>query len=199
LSPKKKKPEREIRNFWNYSRAFKLGWIDAVTTAEEIGDTGPLVALLRSNKARWLPQADVHNLLAELLERRKLARKKGAQKTPIFGRTAQMQYDEAAEDVRAMTKGEYWNFHGKRLSRSKAIDIAADQRGLNAYTLQEHMFGKRFGGKAKPKKAKSKKGSARRSPMAHGPPLGQPQKEIGSIENPIIDQGFSSRTKPKGD
>jgi hypothetical protein len=53
-----------------------LKWMDAVKTAEMYGNTGPLAALLRSEKLE--PPKGASVLLSALLERRNLTRKNGA-------------------------------------------------------------------------------------------------------------------------
>jgi hypothetical protein len=72
-------------------------WQEAIKKAEVDGDTAKVIALLRS-KTVELPQR-IRDALAELLERRQLVRRKGAQRVPIFEMRAEHKFKIAAENV----------------------------------------------------------------------------------------------------
>jgi hypothetical protein len=69
-------------------------WQEAIKKAEVDGDTAKVIALLRSKRVE-LPQR-IRDALAELLERRQLVRRKGAQRVPIFEMRAEHKFKIAA-------------------------------------------------------------------------------------------------------
>ena len=81
-----------------------LPWIQAVKTAEKTGDLQGLVDLLRSD-AKIEPTT--RKLLAELLSRGVLRKKKGGQRKPIFELTAEQRLANSEDNVRRMMSGDH--------------------------------------------------------------------------------------------
>ena len=77
-------------------------WQEAIKKAKVDGDTAKVIALLRSKRVE-LPQR-IRDALAELLERRQLVRRKGAQRVPIFEMRAEHKFKIAAENIEKRMK-----------------------------------------------------------------------------------------------
>lgn len=78
-------------------------WRDAVRRAYDTGNSRSLITLLRSEIE--MPQI-VRYMLAALLERRDLKKKRGAQRTPLFKTSAKGRLELATRDVRRVQHGE---------------------------------------------------------------------------------------------
>jgi hypothetical protein len=78
-------------------------WRMAVEVAHDSADTGLLIKLLRSKME--MPEVARH-MLAALLERRDLKKRRGGQRTALFKMSAQERLAKAASDVRRVQKGE---------------------------------------------------------------------------------------------
>jgi hypothetical protein len=72
-------------------------WGDALREAEKSGDLRPLALLLRSSIQI---EQSTRELVAKLFDRRRLARKQGAQPTPIFEMSADDGWRDAAKAVK---------------------------------------------------------------------------------------------------
>jgi hypothetical protein len=72
-------------------------WVDALREAEKSGDLRPLARCLRSD---IVIEQSTRELIAKLFDRRRLARKQGAQPTPIFEMSADDRWRDAAKAVK---------------------------------------------------------------------------------------------------
>ena len=133
----------------------------AITDAHDTGDLKPLSDLFRHPDAVIGPPQ--LRLLALLFDRRKLAKKKGGQKTPLFEKlpdgksfklftelSAEERLKIAADDVRDLQRGA--KQRGQRLSQAAAIDAV----------IPKHPWLKPDAGKRLANYLAGKRGSARR-------------------------------------
>jgi hypothetical protein len=105
-------------------------WRSVLQHAHDLGDSQLLIKLLRSEIE--MPQVARH-MLAELLERRDLKKKRGGQRTPLFEMSAKGRFALAARDVPRVQSGEcvlpsdWWGYLPlelrRRAKRGEAIDI----------------------------------------------------------------------------
>jgi hypothetical protein len=99
-------------------------WVDALREAEKSGDLGPLARFLRSD---FVTEPSTRELIAKLFDRRRLARKQGAQPTPIFEISADDRWRDAAKAVKQAREAKrLWKKEIKARVNDVEIDAPAE-------------------------------------------------------------------------
>jgi len=103
-------------------------WVDALREAEKSGDLRPLARCLRSD---IVIEQSTRELIAKLFDRRRLARKQGAQPTPIFEMSADDEWRDAAKAVRQVRQLK------RRWKKAEGAEIAVRFKDAEAVESQE--------------------------------------------------------------
>jgi hypothetical protein len=107
-------------------------WIDAVEAIDLRGDKKPLLELLKSDQP--LPKA-ARRLLADLLTRYQLKRRRSRPQVPIYMLTKQTIALQKA-------KKRYAELRKTRVSRSKALERVAKESRVSRHTIENYVDGK---------------------------------------------------------
>jgi hypothetical protein len=118
-------------------------WLLAILVAQEKGDLAPLAQLLR-HKEFDLGRGE-RVILAALFDRFRLAKKRGAQRTPIGKLSEGDKLEIMAEQVRDIQAGHvaFFGEDHRPMSRQEAIEKVSGFYGINADKLRDFLDGKR--------------------------------------------------------
>ena len=114
-------------------------WLYAILVAQEKGDLAPL-----AHKEFDLGRGE-RLILAMLFDRFRLAKKRGAQRTPIGKVSEKAKLEIMAEDVRELRAGRTAVFREahRPMSREEAIEKISGLHGIDADKLRDFLDGKR--------------------------------------------------------
>ena len=130
-------------------------WLDAIWVAQKKGDLAPLAQLLR-HKEFDLGRGE-RLILAMLFDRFRLAKKRGAQRTPIGKVSEKAKLEIMAEDVRELRAGRaaVIGESPREMSREEAIGKISGLHGIDADKLRDFLDGKRADARRRGRKKKT--------------------------------------------
>ena len=130
-------------------------WLDAIWVAQKKGDLAPLAQLLR-HKEFDLGRGE-RLILAMLFDRFRLAKKRGAQRTPIGKLSERAKLEIMAKQVRGIQAGHeaFFGEDHRPMSREEAIEKVSGFHGIDADTLRDFLDGKRADARPRGRKTKT--------------------------------------------